>query len=119
MGAPRFLRDFAAIVGVVNINNVIRGAAQSGSLGYYACGQFQRRGYMTQGLALVIEHAFATLGLHRLEANIQPANARSKALVRRLGFSPEGVSPRFLFIDGAWRDHERWALIDERPSLYR
>lgn len=109
----------ATIVGVVNINNVIRGAAQSGSLGYYACGQHQRRGYMTQGLALVIEHAFATLGLHRLEANIQPANARSKALVQRLGFSSEGVSPRFLFIDGAWRDHERWALIDERAALYR
>jgi ribosomal-protein-alanine N-acetyltransferase len=109
----------APIVGVVNINNVVRGAVQSGSLGYYAGAPYQGRGYMTQGLRQVVEHAFSTLGLHRLEANIQPANSRSKALVRRLGFVCEGVSARFLFIDGAWRDHERWALVDERGSLHR
>jgi ribosomal-protein-alanine N-acetyltransferase len=58
--------------------------------------------------------AFGELGLHRLEANIQPGNARSIALVRVLGFEKEGFSRRYLKIDGDWRDHERWALLSDR-----
>jgi ribosomal-protein-alanine N-acetyltransferase len=61
----------------------------------------------------VVTHAFDTMKLHRLEANIQPANARSKALVKRLGFRREGMSPRYLKINGRWRDHERWAILSE------
>jgi [ribosomal protein S5]-alanine N-acetyltransferase len=71
---------------------------------------------MTEAVRLATAHAFAALGLHRLEANIQPGNTRSIALVKRLGFRLEGFSPRYLFIDGEWRDHERWALLeDEAP----
>lgn len=62
---------------------------------------------MTQGIRLVMHHAFGPLGLHRVEANIQPANVASIALVKRLGFGREGVSPRYLKIGGRWRDHER------------
>lgn len=106
-----------ALIGVVNINNIVRGSFLSASLGYYANAEFNGRGYMRLGLQRVVEHAFTDLRLHRLEANIQSANLPSIALVKALGFQFEGISPAYLFIDGAWRDHERWTLIDSRGSL--
>lgn len=107
--------ESGAIVGQVNINNIVYAVFRSGALGYNVFRSSARRGLMTQGLGQVIRHAFAEdgLGLHRLEANIQPANAASIALVKRLGFRLEGLSPDFLFLDGAWRDHERWAITTE------
>jgi ribosomal-protein-alanine N-acetyltransferase len=66
---------------------------------------------MRDGLQAVARHAFRTLKLHRVEANIQPANAPSIALARACGFACEGYSPRYLKIGGRWRDHERWALL--------
>jgi ribosomal-protein-alanine N-acetyltransferase len=68
---------------------------------------------MTEGIELVLHHAFGALGLHRLEANIQPNNAASIALAKGAGFRLEGFSPRYLKIDGHWRDHERWAIVAE------
>jgi ribosomal-protein-alanine N-acetyltransferase len=68
---------------------------------------------MAEGLRLVLDDAFGRLGLHRLEANIQPDNVPSIRLVRRLGFRREGYSPRYLKIRGRWRDHERWAILED------
>jgi [ribosomal protein S5]-alanine N-acetyltransferase len=106
-------RTDGTIVGVVNLNEIVRAAFQSAYLGYYAFRPHAGAGYMTEGLALVLRHAFRRLGLHRLEANIQPGNRASRALVRRLGFRREGFSPRYLKIGGRWRDHERWAIVRE------
>ncbi|MFD7013600.1 GNAT family N-acetyltransferase [Streptomyces sp. NPDC059928] len=106
-------RDGGRIAGFININNVVQGAFLSGAIGYGAFAPAAGRGLMSEGLGLVLRHAFGPLGLHRLEANIQPANQASIKLVRRAGFRLEGYSPDFLFVDGAWRDHERWAITRE------
>jgi [ribosomal protein S5]-alanine N-acetyltransferase len=103
-------RGTERIAGVVNVNCIVRGFFQSAYLGYYIGAAYARRGYMADGMQLVIRHAFGELGLHRLEANIQPGNAASIRLVRKLGFQKEGFSSRYLKVGGEWRDHERWAL---------
>lgn len=111
-------RDSDAIAGVININNIVRGSFLCASLGYYVGAPFAGRGYMREGLELVKQYAFRDLGLHRLEANIQPGNAASIALVKRCAFVYEGMSPAFLYIAGEWRDHERWATWDPRRTLH-
>ncbi|MFI5673877.1 GNAT family N-acetyltransferase [Streptomyces cellulosae] len=102
-----------AVAGYININNIVRGGFQCGALGYGAFAHAAGRGLMREGLDLVVRYAFGPMRLHRLEINVQPANAASIALARACGFRLEGFSPDMIFIDGAWRDHERWALTAE------
>jgi len=111
------LRSTGGIAGMINISNIVRGRFQSGSLSYAAFAPTAGQGYLTEGLGLAIRHAFEQLRLHRLEANIQPGNHASVRLVQRLGFRREGYSPDMLFIDGAWRDHERWAITASMAGL--
>ena len=99
------------LAGAINLTNIVMGAFRSGYLGYYAFAGFEGRGLMTQGLNAVVRHAFKTLGLHRVEANIQPGNAASIALAKRCGFRLEGYSPKYLKIAGRWCDHERLAKV--------
>ena len=105
------------IVGVLNINTIVRGSFLSASLGYYVAREHTGKGYMREGVELIKTYAFEDLGLHRIEANIQPDNERSIHLVKSCGFEYEGVSKQFLFINGRWRDHERWAAFDPRATL--
>lgn len=109
------VRETGAAAGTVNINSIIRGRYQGASLGYAAFAPSAGHGYMTEGVADTLDHAFTDLRLHRLEASIQPGNKASLALVRRLGFHFEGMSPAYLYIDGHWRDHERWAVTAPSP----
>lgn len=101
------------LVGICNINNILLGSIRSASLGYYADRQAKGTGLMAEGMALVLDYAVREIGLHRLEANIQPDNLPSIALVKKLGFHKEGFSPKYLQIGGQWCDHERWAILDD------
>jgi ribosomal-protein-alanine N-acetyltransferase len=101
------------IVGVVNVNDVRLGSMRGGSLGYYGFNGRCGNGRMTEAVRGAVDFAFGELALHRLEANIQPHNEPSRALVKRLGFRLEGFSPRYLYVCGDWRDHERWAVLAE------
>ena len=106
-------RRDGAIVGVAELGQIVRGSFQNAYLGYYVGAPFAGQGYMTEGLRLVLDFAFGQLRLHRIEANVQPANSASIALIKRLGFTREGCSRRYLKIRGRWRDHERWAMLAE------
>ncbi|MFC3502288.1 GNAT family N-acetyltransferase [Micromonospora krabiensis] len=103
-------RASGAIAGYATISGIVLGALRGGYLGYAAFLPYSGTGHASEGIRLAIEHAFTVLGLHRLEANIQPGNEPSRRVARKLGFRLEGFSPDYLFINGAWRDHERWAI---------
>ena len=100
------------LVGVVNVNGITRGNLQSATLGYYRVSDAGSPESMTHAVGEVVRHCFRALGLHRVEANIQPGNDRSRAIARAVGMTQEGFSPAYLRIEGTWRDHERWAVVD-------
>jgi ribosomal-protein-alanine N-acetyltransferase len=106
-------REDGEIVGFFNLSQIIRGDLQSAFLGFGSVSGYEGQGYMTEGMRLVLRRSFTELRLHRVEANIQPANERSIALVRRCGFVNEGFSARYLKVGGRWRDHEHWATYAE------
>jgi ribosomal-protein-alanine N-acetyltransferase len=105
--------DDFRMMGVCNLSQIFLGNLKSAYLGYWIGATFAGQGYMTEALDLLLSYAFETLRLHRVEANIQPENAHSKALVVRIGFRMEGFSPRYLKVAGRWKDHERWAIRRE------
>jgi len=103
-----------ALAGYFDLTQIIRGPLQGAFLGYGGVAALSGQGYMGAGLLLLLRRAFGELRLHRVEANIQPGNAASIALVRGAGFMREGFSERYLKIGGRWRDHERWAIRAEQ-----
>ena len=104
-------KDDDAIVGLFEFSEVVRGGFQNAYLGYWVGAAFAGQGYMREGMQLALKFAFGDLRLHRVEANIQPANKRALKLAKNAGFRREGFSPRYLKIGGRWRDHERWAIL--------
>jgi ribosomal-protein-alanine N-acetyltransferase len=112
--AMPFLIDVRGrVVGQLHVTNIVRGAFWSCTAGYWVARSVAGQGVMPTAIALAGDHAFGTLSLHRIEVNIRPENAASLAVVRKLGFRDEGLRPRYLHIDGAWRDHRSFALTAE------
>lgn len=100
-------------VGHISLAGITRRAFASGNVGYWIDSQFAGRGIVPTALALVTDHAFGGAGLHRVEVNVRPENGASRRVVEKLGFRREGYHLRFMFIDGAWRDHIGYALTAE------
>lgn len=101
------------LVGQMHLFGICRGALLSGSAGYWIGESVAGRGYASCGLAMLIDHAFATARLHRVEVNIRPDNPRSLRVAQKLGLRDEGVRRRYLHIDGAWQDHRTFAITLE------
>jgi ribosomal-protein-alanine N-acetyltransferase len=110
---PFAIRVEGRIAGQVTIDNVVRGALRAGYLGYWIDREVAGRGMASLAVALVCDHAFTQVGLHRLQADIRPENGPSQRLVERLGFRREGLLRRYLDIDGDWRDHYSYSLLAE------
>jgi [ribosomal protein S5]-alanine N-acetyltransferase len=103
--------------GQVTVNNIVRGSAQFASVGYWLDRQYAGHGVMPRAVALVIDHCFTVAGLHRIEVAIRPENSNSLRVVEKLGLAEVGYAPRFLHIDGAWRDHRLYAVtVEECPE---
>jgi len=99
--------------GQVTVNNIVRGSAQFASVGYWLDRDAAGRGVMPTAVALVIDHCFRSAGLHRIEIAIRPENSNSLRVVEKLGLAEYGYAPRFLHIDGHWRDHRLYAVTTE------
>lgn len=114
-----FERQQRCLVGGISLNNVRRGVAMSGSVGYWIGAPYAHRGYMTEALVLLIEYAFEEMGLHRIEAACLPSNIPSQNLLKKVGFQPEGLARKYLRINGLWEDHLLFALLREDPPTDR
>lgn len=110
---PLFLlrRSDSALMGAITLDNIRRGPAQAGTLGYWTGTQFSRQGYMREAILAVVHYAFTRLDLSRIEAACLPENAASRALLETCGFKYEGVAQSYLQIDGRWRTHVLYASL--------
>lgn len=99
--------------GQVSVNNIVRGSAQFASIGYWIDQDFAGRGVIPRAVAMAIDHCFFVAGLHRIEICIRPENTNSLRVVEKLGIREIGYAPRFLHIDGEWRDHRIFAITKE------
>jgi ribosomal-protein-alanine N-acetyltransferase len=108
-----FELDDSTVIGSASLSNIVRGLLQACYLGYVIAGTHEGRGLMYEALEALIGFGFDQLNLHRIMANYQPNNARSKSLLERLGFVIEGLAPKYLFIDGDWRDHVLTSLTND------
>lgn len=101
-----------ALLGGVTLSNIRRGVAQTGSLGYWAGEVYAGKGYITAAVRAVVRYAFDDLDLHRVEAACQPDNLASRRVLEKAGFTQEGAARSYLKINGAWRDHLLFAVVN-------
>jgi ribosomal-protein-alanine N-acetyltransferase len=114
---PLVLEVEGAFAGQVTVSNIVGGSAMFASVGYWIDQRYAGRGLMPLAVALTVDHCWFTRGLHRIEIAIRPENAASLRVVEKLGFREIGYAPRFLHIDGDWRDHRLFALtVEEVPG---
>ncbi|MBN8293176.1 GNAT family N-acetyltransferase [Rhodobacter sp. NTK016B] len=112
-GLPLFLvrRDDDQLLGAITLDNIRRGPAQVGTVGYWIGETFARHGYMREALNAVVHHAFTELDISRIEAACLPENAASRAVLEKCGFKYEGVAQSYLQINGRWRNHVLYANL--------
>lgn len=110
---PFALEVSGRFAGQVTVNNIVRGSAQFASVGYWLDRDLAGRGLVPLAVAMVIDHCLGPAGLHRIEVCIRPENTSSLRVVEKLGLHEVGFAPRFLHIDGAWRDHRIYAVTRE------
>ena len=105
--------DPGALVGRISIGGISRGALQNAYLGYGIDIDHGGRGYATQAVTLAVQVAFRDLGLHRVQAAVVPENEASARVLEKAGFREEGLARRYLFLDGQWKDHRMFALVND------
>lgn len=108
-----FREEDDALVGGVTLSNLRRGVAQTASLGYWAGEKYAGKGYTTAAVRAVVRYAFEDLDLHRVEAACQPDNLASRRVLEKAGFTQEGAARAYLKINGAWRDHLLFGIVNE------
>ena len=101
----------AGVIGSVTLSAIARGSFQSCFLGYKMDARYIRRGYMSEALVAVLDHAFSAAQMHRVEANVMPANVASRGLLDTLGFREEGRARDYLRIQGRWEDHIHMVML--------
>ncbi|WP_204163943.1 GNAT family N-acetyltransferase [Nocardioides solisilvae] len=105
------------LVGQVTVNNIVRGSALFASVGYWLDQAVAGRGIVPRAVALVVDHCFGAGGLHRIEVCVRPENSNSLRVVEKLELREVGYAPRYLHIDGDWRDHRIFAVTAEEVPL--
>ena len=106
-----FRREDATLLGAITLDNIRRGPAQAGTLGYWVGAKFARQGYMREAIEAVVHHAFQQMDLSRIEAACLPGNAASRGVLEKTGFKYEGVAQSYLQINGRWRNHVLYANL--------
>ena len=109
-----FLKSNGDLIGTIALNNIVYGAFWSGFLGYKLCNEYKNKGYMTEALITFVDIAFNEYKLHRIEANIMPKNTNSKKVLVKCGFEYEGMSRKYLKINGKWEDHEHYVKLNKK-----
>lgn len=105
--------DSGVLVGCVSLSEVLRGPLQSCFIGYYLDQAHNGKGYATEAVRLLVDHAFGTLKLHRIEAGVMPHNGRSIRVLEKAGFHKEGIARKNVRINGLWEDHQVLAILND------